>query len=138
MSSVAGITQSEVNAPIHRAIQALIDATLAGDADRVIAAYRPDTPFIEQGHVRARFDELENQIRDFFASYRVIENTLDDIRIVELSESAAVITARYSYSTVSRRGEKATSVGAWSAVFVRESAGWRIVAPHQSAPHPIP
>lgn len=138
MSSVAGITEAEVEAQVRRAIQALIDATLAGDAGRVLAAYRPDTPSIDQGNISARFDEMESDIRYFFDTYRVLENTLDDLRVVVLSENAAVVTARYSHTTLDHRGDQSTHSGAWSAVLARDSYGWKIVAPHQSAPHPIP
>ena len=142
MSSVGGITETEIEMHVRQAAQSLIDATLAGDVETVLSAYRRDTPFIEQGQIRARFDDLHAQIREFFELYRVIENTLADIRIVVLSESAAILTARYSYSTVSkarsRREGRTTSTGAWSAVFVRELSDWKIVVPHQSSPHPIP
>lgn len=137
MSSVAGITEAEVERQVRRAVQALIDATLAGDADRVLAAYRPNTPFVEQGSVGARFDQMEGDIRHFFENYRVLENTLDDIRVVVLSDNTAVLTARYSYTIESECGDKTTSSGAWSAVLARDLSGWRIVAPHQSTPHPI-
>jgi ketosteroid isomerase-like protein len=142
MSLAGEITETEVELQVRRAAQSLIDATLAGDVETVLSAYRQDTPFIEQGRIRARFDELEAQIREFFELYRVIEHTLDDIRIVVLSENAAILTARYSYSTLSKVGSRregsTTNLGAWSAVFVSDPSGWRIVVPHQSSPHPIP
>jgi uncharacterized protein (TIGR02246 family) len=137
MSSAAGVTEAEIEAQVRRAIQGLIDATLAGDADRVLSFYRPDTPFIDQGRVTSRFDEMESDIRYFFENYRVLENTLDEVRVLVLSESTVVITAGYSYTTISTLGEKMTSTGAWSAVLARDVSGWRIIAPHRSAPHPI-
>lgn len=136
MSFVGEMTEVEIDLQVRRAAQALIEASLNGDVEAVLASYRPDAPFIEQGRIVARFDELEDAIRDFFRSYRVTENTLSDIRVEILGPKAAILTAQYSFSAVDSEGATMASAGAWSAVFVHDLIRWRVVAPHQSSPSP--
>lgn len=136
MDSVAGMVEIEVELQVRRALLALVEATLNGDVEAVLAAYRQDAPYVEQGRIIARFDEMEEAIREFFSTHRVTENTLQEIRVMVLGPDAAVVSARFSYSTISRDGTGMTNAGAWTATFARNQTGWRIIAPHQSTMHP--
>ncbi|MEP7273733.1 MAG: nuclear transport factor 2 family protein [Acidobacteriota bacterium] len=137
MSIASPFTELEINVQVRAAAQELITASLKGDVEKVIAMYRSDAPFLEQGRLTDRFSDLATSIREFFATHRVTETTLHDVRVIAVGPSAAVLTARYSFSATSNNGMNMANVGAWSAVFVHDGVDWRIIAPHQSVSSPL-
>jgi uncharacterized protein (TIGR02246 family) len=123
---------SSVKTEVLAAVEALLAATMRGDASGVIAAYLPGVPVAEQGRISPRFEALAPTLRDFYASHRVTENRLSDIRIAVLGADVALLTAEYSFAAVGPDEAPFANAGAWSAVFVRRDGVWRIAGAHQS------
>ena len=130
--SSADGAERDIAAAVRNAAEALLAATLRGDADAVINAYLPEASIAEQGAVTSRVDSLAVGIREFYSTHHVTANALDVVSVRPLGPNAAVLTARYAFAAIRQDGHRLGSAGAWTAVFVRRAGTWRIAAAHQS------
>jgi uncharacterized protein (TIGR02246 family) len=122
------------NTAVGDAANALIAATLRGDAEGVIACYLPSAPIVDQGVITPRFEAIVDGLREFYATHRVTMNELHDVGVMALAPDAAVLTAHYRFAAIGDGDQQITSAGAWTAVYMRVDGAWKIAAAHQSNP----
>lgn len=80
---------SETEAQVREAAEALLAATLRGDAESVIGAYLPYAPVAQQGVMTPELEQLAPGLRAFYAAPRVLSTALDTVRVCPPAPVAA-------------------------------------------------
>lgn len=96
----------------------------------------PEFVFIESGEIRYRTVSAIRQALMGVPAGTRIETRYENLAILPLAPGVAAIAARFETRFVDSAGVKFEFAGALSLVVRHESAGWRIVSGHSSAPVP--
>jgi uncharacterized protein (TIGR02246 family) len=125
---------AKISEEVKQTATDLVTAALHGDAERVLGFYESAAVIVEQGQIRASMNEVKQSVRAFYQQNRVLENVLEEMCVQVLSAEAAVLTCYFRFASADAAGQKQQMKGAWTAVFVRQASGWKVIAAHQSAP----
>ena len=112
----------------------------AVDFDRVMAAYGPELVWAENSVLAANRDSLVTAWRAILATWREVTRAAwGGTHVKVLGPDAAVISAAFDWAGVDTVGAAMGTRGAWTAVYVRTDAGWKIAHAHESwVPVPTP
>lgn len=134
------LSEASLTDTLTSLIEQAYDLSRPGAVQRMLALY-PDSGRVisaSGGQIIASRDSLRNGIAAFWEN--VGQNMRDpkwvwgDVYVERLDADAAVLTATWSIPHIAPTGRPHVIRGAWTAVFRRTPAGWRIVMEHLSAP----
>jgi ketosteroid isomerase-like protein len=113
--------------------QTACDLLAARDAETVLHFYAPCATVVSNGYVYPSFEAFSSELESFYGSLREVGVAAwGEMRVNVLSETAAVFTGRFSWSSTDAEGERTDLRGTWTAVFVLVEARWRIQVRHES------
>jgi uncharacterized protein (TIGR02246 family) len=108
-----------------------------GNVDSILALYAPGegVQSAENGMIYANREAIAAGVRAMYGNARVTAHyTLAAPQVTVLSRDAAVYTTMVAATMKDSTGVETPMRFAWTAVFVRTPAGWRVQAEHASAP----
>jgi ketosteroid isomerase-like protein len=105
------------------------------DYERIFDAYERgnELAFAENGMIFPSFDSMATAARAMEEGV-TIHASLGQSHVTVLDRDVAVLTATIKGTTTDSAGTVKHSVQAWTGVFHRSAAGWKIAASHESYP----
>jgi len=125
---------------VRQQADAFYDAFRTLDFDRAMGAFGTDLVWAENAALGANRDSMVTAWRGYFDALReVTSGDWREVHIEVLGPDAAVFSGTFDWVGVDTTGAPAGSRGAWTAVWVRTAAGWKITHGHESwVPLPEP
>jgi ketosteroid isomerase-like protein len=126
-------------AQVADSIQRIVTDLLAGfehpDYERIFDTYERGNPlaFAENGMIFPSFDSMAASARAMEEGV-TIRASLGQHHVTVLDRDVAVMTAIINGTTTDSAGVAKYSAQAWTGVFHRTAAGWKIAASHESYP----
>jgi len=103
------------------------------DADTILDYFAPGPTVVSNGFLYPSFESLATELKAFYGSLRDVSVAAwDEMRVDVVSDSAAVLTGRFRWSSTDTDGETTDLRGIWTAVFVFVQNRWKILVRHES------
>lgn len=113
--------------------QTACDLLAERDADAVLEYYVPSPTVVSNGFLYPSFESLASELKTFYGSLNDVRVAAwDEMSVDVVSESAAVFTGRFRWSSTDTEGELTDLGGIWTAVFVLVQNRWKILVRHES------
>ena len=113
--------------------QTACDLLAERDADTILDYYATSPTVVSNGFLYPSFESLATELKAFYGSLREVSVAAwDEMRVDVVSDSAAVFTGRFSWSSTDTEGETTNLRGIWTALFVLVQNRWKIRVRHES------
>jgi ketosteroid isomerase-like protein len=132
-SSVRNLSPARRAAIAEAVKQTACDLLAERDADSILDYYAPSPTVVSNGFLYPSLESLASELKAFYGSLREVSVAVwDGMRVDVVSDSAAVFTGRFSWSSTDTEGEPTNLRGIWTAVFVLVQNRWKIRVRHES------
>ena len=113
--------------------QAAMDHINAKDARTALGHYTPDAMVASLGFVYPSFDSLASDVKSFYSTIQTVDRAeFRDIQVIVINDDAAFLTAKFHWISKDTSDTFLDLAGAWSALYIRDNATWKIRAVHES------
>jgi ketosteroid isomerase-like protein len=113
--------------------QAAIDHLNTKDADTALSHFTDDIIAVSNDKLFPSFEALAEDVRAYYAVLKEVNCAAwDEIHIRVINRRAAVFTAKFRYSFTSKENTPIDLQGIWTALYVKETEGWKIRVRHES------
>ncbi|MFK7828731.1 MAG: hypothetical protein AB8B57_03020 [Congregibacter sp.] len=125
-----GDAQADTRAEAEAAFRSYVDAVSTGKSEFAASMYEdaPGFHWVEQGAIQYESaDEAAASLLAISESGAAPRMTVNILRVAELGDGAALVSAQFDFDLLSDTGDSLFSFGGWMTVgMVKRTGGWRI------------
>ncbi len=121
---------ADIKGEIKKVVQ---DHLNAKDATTALSYYTDNATIASNGFLYPSFDLFADDIKSFYSSLSKINLSVwDEIHIDIICDNAAIVTAKFRWSSTDTSSVITNLQGVWSALFIKANDSWKMSVRHES------